>query len=104
MLTPRTELLIDLALEEDLGLGDLTSRALFPPGHRSRGWIEARQDLVVCGVDIAARVFARVDPSLRVRPRAADGGGPVRSHATLPHPEGAATAQHAPRAKRGRAA
>ena len=73
MLTPRTELLIDLALEEDLGLGDLTSRALFPAGHRSRGWIEARQDLVVCGVDIAARVFARVDPALRVRPRAADG-------------------------------
>jgi len=73
MLTPRTELLIDLALEEDLGLGDLTSRALFPPGHRRRGWIEARQDLVVCGVEIAARVFARVDPALRVRLLAADG-------------------------------
>lgn len=73
MLTPRTELLIDLALEEDLGLGDLTSRALFPPAHRSRGWIEARQDLVVCGVAIAARVFARVDPALRVRVLAADG-------------------------------
>ncbi|MBM3865487.1 MAG: nicotinate-nucleotide diphosphorylase (carboxylating) [Verrucomicrobia bacterium] len=72
MLTPRTELLIDLALEEDLGLGDLTSRALFPPGHRRRGWIEARQDLVVCGVEIAARVFARVDPALRVRLLAAE--------------------------------
>ncbi|MBM3867294.1 MAG: nicotinate-nucleotide diphosphorylase (carboxylating), partial [Verrucomicrobia bacterium] len=73
MLTPRTELLIDLALEEDLGLGDLTSRALFSPGHRRRGWIEARQDLVVCGVEIAARVFARVDPALRVRLLATDG-------------------------------
>lgn len=72
MLTPRTELLIDLALEEDLGLGDLTSRALFSPGHRRRGWIEARQDLVVCGVEIAARVFARVDPALRVRLLAAE--------------------------------
>ena len=73
MLTPRTELLIDLALEEDAGLGDVTSRAIFPPGHRSRAVIEARQALVVCGLDVAARVFARVDPALKTRRLASDG-------------------------------
>jgi len=73
MLTPRTEHLIDLALEEDAGLGDVTSRAIFPARHRSKALIEAGHDLVVCGLDIAARVFARVDPNLKVRLTAKDG-------------------------------
>ena len=67
MLTPRTEHLIDLALEEDTGLGDITSRAIFPAKHRSRAIIDAKQDLVLCGVEIAVRVFAKLDPRLRVR-------------------------------------
>jgi len=72
-LPPRTDHLIDLALEEDAGLGDVTSRAIFPPRHRSRAQIEAGQDLVLCGLDVAARVFARADPRLAVRLDAADG-------------------------------
>lgn len=73
MISPRTDHLIDLALEEDAGLGDVTSRAIFPPAHRSRGIIDAKQDLVICGLDVAARVFARVDPALAVTLLAADG-------------------------------
>ena len=73
MLTPRTEHLIDLALEEDAGLGDVTSRGIFPSAHRSRGFVEAGQDLVVCGGEIAARVFARVDAGLRVKVLVEDG-------------------------------
>lgn len=73
MITARTEHLIDLALEEDAGLGDVTSRAIFPAAHRSRGFIEAGQDLVICGLAVAARVFERVDPSIRVTLSARDG-------------------------------
>ena len=73
MLTPRTDHLIDLALDEDAGLGDVTSRAIFPAKHTSRAFIEAKQDLVVCGLDVAARVFARVDPALKVTLTARDG-------------------------------
>jgi nicotinate-nucleotide pyrophosphorylase (carboxylating) len=73
MLTPRTEHLIDLALDEDAGLGDVTSRAVFPPEHRSRGYISAGHDLVICGLEVAARVFTRVDPALKVTLRASDG-------------------------------
>jgi nicotinate-nucleotide pyrophosphorylase (carboxylating) len=72
-LHPRTDTLIDLALEEDAGLGDVTSRAIFAPTHRSRGWIEARQGLTVCGLEVAARVFARVDPRIKVTLTARDG-------------------------------
>ena len=70
---PRTDHLIDLALEEDAGLGDVTSRAIFPPAHRSRAFIAAGQNLVVCGLEIAARVFVRVDPGLKVTATARDG-------------------------------
>ncbi len=73
MLTPRTRHLIDLALEEDAGLGDLTSRAIFAASHRSRAVIDARQDLVVCGLEVAAAVFTRVDPALKTRLLARDG-------------------------------
>ena len=73
ILTPRTEHLIDLALDEDAGLGDVTSRAIFPAAHQSRAVIDVKQNLVVCGLEIAARVFSRVDPLLKTKLLARDG-------------------------------
>ena len=70
---PRIDHLIDLAIDEDAGLGDLTSRAIFSPRHRSRAFIDAKQDIVLCGLHVAARVFERVDPALRVELTARDG-------------------------------
>jgi nicotinate-nucleotide pyrophosphorylase (carboxylating) len=70
---PRIDHLIDLAIEEDAGLGDVTSRAIFSAKDRSRGFIDAKQDLVVCGLGVAVRVFERVDPALKVAPLAHDG-------------------------------
>lgn len=69
----RTAQLIDLALDEDAGLGDLTSRAIFPASHRSRAHISARGDITVCGLEVAAAVFERVDPKLKIRLLASDG-------------------------------
>jgi nicotinate-nucleotide pyrophosphorylase (carboxylating) len=73
MISPRTDHLIDLALEEDAGLGDVTSRAIFTDRDQAKAVIEAKQDLVVCGLLVAAQVFARVDPALKVKLRARDG-------------------------------
>lgn len=73
MITPRTSHLIDLALDEDAGLGDVTSRAIFAAAHRSQAVLEARQDLVVCGGEVAAAVFARVDDALKVEIVVPDG-------------------------------
>lgn len=70
---PRIDHLIDLAIEEDAGLGDVTSRAIFSAKDRSRGFIDAKQHLVICGLGVAARVFARVDPALQVSLLAGDG-------------------------------
>jgi nicotinate-nucleotide pyrophosphorylase (carboxylating) len=83
MIDVRTAHLIALALEEDAGLGDLTSRAIFPAKHRSRAVIDAKQDLVVCGLGVAAAVFAHVDPALKVRLLAKDGARVKQGAAVL---------------------
>lgn len=65
--------LVDLALQEDLRSGDVTSRLVIPESAAGAGRIEARQTLVVCGLDVAAAVFEQVDVRLRFEPRQRDG-------------------------------
>ncbi|MCF8078849.1 MAG: carboxylating nicotinate-nucleotide diphosphorylase [Desulfobacterales bacterium] len=64
---PTLDHLIDIALEEDIGPGDITTDALIDPDLSGKGVVFARQDLVVAGLQVARRVFERVDPSLSVR-------------------------------------
>ncbi len=72
-LVPRIDHLIDLAIEEDAGLGDVTSRAIFSAKDQARGFIDAKEELVVCGLAIAARVFERGDRALKATPLVPDG-------------------------------
>ena len=70
---PRNDTLIDLALEEDAAFGDITSQSIFAVDHQSQARILAREDMVVCGLDIAQRVFKRVDAALEVALETRDG-------------------------------
>jgi nicotinate-nucleotide pyrophosphorylase (carboxylating) len=72
-LTPAVERLIDLALEEDLGRGDVTTAAVLDPDAQAEADLVAREPLVVAGLAVAAAVFRRVDPDLVVSMRLADG-------------------------------
>jgi nicotinate-nucleotide pyrophosphorylase (carboxylating) len=56
--------LLDRALEEDVGSGDLTSEIVIDPDRRGSARIEARESLIVCGLELAEEVFRRVDPTL----------------------------------------
>jgi nicotinate-nucleotide pyrophosphorylase (carboxylating) len=58
--------LIERALAEDIGDGDLTTRAVVPEGARARAWIRQKEPGVVAGLDAARGVFERVDPELEV--------------------------------------
>jgi nicotinate-nucleotide pyrophosphorylase (carboxylating) len=62
-----TDTLIDLALREDIGAGDVTSAYFVPEGKQSESYIYAKADGVLAGVEVAAEVFRRVDPSLVVK-------------------------------------
>lgn len=55
-----TRALVRLALDEDLGPGDLTTMSTVPRGRTGTGHVMAKQDLVVCGQSAAAMVFAEV--------------------------------------------
>ena len=65
--------LVDLALTEDLAGGDLTTEATVGVTDRAIARAVAHSPLVVCGGDVFARVFYRVDPGVRVERRIAEG-------------------------------
>jgi nicotinate-nucleotide pyrophosphorylase (carboxylating) len=56
--------IIKLAVEEDLGLGDITSDNIFSPSDKSKASFVAKEDLVVCGGQAARDVFKYVDETL----------------------------------------
>lgn len=83
------EEIIDRALAEDIGFGDLTSELVIPADARAELALIARQDIVVAGLDIAARVFRRRVPECRVELRVKDGER-VKAGAAMGRVEGAA--------------
>ena len=73
--------LIDRALAEDLGDGDLTTRAVVPEGARARARIVQKQPGVPAGMAVTRAVFERVDAGVRWTGLASEGewreGGPL---------------------------
>ncbi|MEW5800507.1 MAG: carboxylating nicotinate-nucleotide diphosphorylase [bacterium] len=65
--------IIILALQEDIGHGDITTDSITPAGLQAEGKIQAQEDLVLCGLEVAERVFHLLDPSARFRAMACDG-------------------------------
>jgi nicotinate-nucleotide pyrophosphorylase (carboxylating) len=65
---------IAIALEEDIGSGDVTTQFLVPAKLKGHGRVVARERCVVAGTETAAEVFRRVDPEL---------------HTEIIHPDGA---------------
>lgn len=58
--------LLERALEEDIGSGDVTSNAVIAEDALGEALVVAREALVVCGLDVAEAAFAAVDASLAV--------------------------------------
>lgn len=58
--------IIDTALKEDTGYGDVTSAVLLPPDLTSRASLTVKEKGVLAGINVAQRVFQRVDPSIKV--------------------------------------
>jgi nicotinate-nucleotide pyrophosphorylase (carboxylating) len=83
------EEIIDRALAEDIGFCDLTSELVIPADARAELALNARQDIVVAGLDIAARVFRRRVPECRIELRARDGER-VKAGAAMGRVEGPA--------------
>lgn len=67
------ERLIQAALAEDIGSGDLTSQYFVPADGRATGFIVARESGVLSGGEVAVEVFHRVDPSIEATLLVEDG-------------------------------
>jgi len=65
--------LIDLAIAEDIGPGDITTSALPSDGRGGTSEIVTKEPLVICGLDAARRVFERVDGHVCFAPKCSDG-------------------------------
>lgn len=65
--------IVDLALREDIGTGDVTTIATVPEHAQASGTILAKGDGIISGIDVAAYVFARIDPDVTFTPRCANG-------------------------------
>jgi nicotinate-nucleotide pyrophosphorylase (carboxylating) len=65
--------LIDTALAEDIGTGDITTRCTVPDGRRIHGRYIAKEAGVVCGLPVVARVFQRLDASIVFTAHAGEG-------------------------------
>ncbi len=71
----RIEGIIRLALEEDIGEGDITTEAVIPQDLKARAVLKAEEEGVLCGLRVAELVFRELDPNIEFKPLAKDGDG-----------------------------
>jgi nicotinate-nucleotide pyrophosphorylase (carboxylating) len=73
-LAPDTlDALIEAALAEDIGSGDVTTDAVIPADMTCRGKIVCKEDGVIAGLSVASRVFAMVDERITFDAKTRDG-------------------------------
>ena len=65
--------LIEMALAEDIGTGDITTAATIPADVMAQAVLVAKDDGILAGLPIVAEVLSAVDGALRLDPLLADG-------------------------------
>lgn len=65
--------IIDAALREDMPQGDITSESIIPVDSRSRAIILAKESGILAGMDVARRVFEKIDPGVEFEKEKNDG-------------------------------
>ena len=71
--SPLIDKIIDNALAEDLGPGDLTTETLIDQSAKGKARLVPREELVLAGIEIFGRVFSRLDPDIALEGNFRDG-------------------------------
>ncbi|MBQ7732303.1 MAG: carboxylating nicotinate-nucleotide diphosphorylase [Lentisphaeria bacterium] len=75
----RADILIQLALEEDLGdLGDTTTNSVIPADLKTTAVLIAKEDLICAGLPVAERLFHTLDPDVVFTAKVKEGEACVR--------------------------
>jgi nicotinate-nucleotide pyrophosphorylase (carboxylating) len=82
---------VDAALAEDLGSGDITTKAVIPEDTRMKLVMTTRQDIVLAGLPVAVEVFRRLAPDADILIKANDGDS-LKAGAVIACLEGPAAA------------
>lgn len=61
------------ALKEDIGTGDITTECCVPEEAQSRAVFRCKQAGVVCGLEVARRVFFLLDPKVQFESKVSEG-------------------------------
>jgi nicotinate-nucleotide pyrophosphorylase (carboxylating) len=69
----QVDAIIQLALSEDIGSGDLTAQSVIPETARASGQMLLKSPGVISGLDVVGRVCRAVDPAIAWRPLVEDG-------------------------------
>ena len=70
---PQVDNIIKLALDEDIGTGDITTISTIPEEKTAFGKFIAKEDMVICGTDLAKYIFSKVDKSISFEACVKDG-------------------------------
>lgn len=65
--------IVEQALYEDIPAGDLTTEALVPNEKNVKGYIIAKEDFILAGIDVAQYVFTSLDPTVEFQTNYKDG-------------------------------
>lgn len=69
----QAEILIELALNEDIGFSDVTTDSLIDKSEKRDAYLIAKEDGIISGLDVAQLVFKKLDPALIWHPELNDG-------------------------------
>jgi len=69
--------LIDIALREDIGDGDHTTLSCIPHDLQGQAQLLVKQDGILCGVEVAKKIYQKFDPELQINVLIPD-GTPIR--------------------------
>lgn len=70
---PLIDAVIDIAFKEDIGDGDHTTLSCIPHDLEGRARLLVKQDGILCGVELAKKIFAKFDPTLKMTQYLHDG-------------------------------
>ena len=75
--------LITSALDEDIGLGDITSRSIVSPDEIYAAEVLTRENIVLCGLDILKSVFFKLDPDVSFLDDSFSDGDNIKSNTKI---------------------
>lgn len=73
MVSQQIKIIIQFALDEDIGTGDITTQATVSSKKKGRAQVIAKDDFIIAGIDVFAETFQLLDKNIKVKKLMNDG-------------------------------